>query len=215
MPSVEVLFSGQPMSTYNLDKDVHIIGRQEDCDIHIDNLGISRHHARFVRDGEGYAVEDMNSSNGTFVNGERVSRQLLSDGAEVVIGKYLIRYSSEDASSNSYKETTNIAAPGFPGGDALNTMAMDGDAMRKKLQEMHASATRHEAPAPHQVEAPTPASMSSAKTSAEAEAELRARQLENEMLQRNMQMMRMVLGILVLLLVVGGAVAAIMMSRGG
>ena len=63
-----------------------VIGRQEDCDIVLDDRQVSRQHARIVRDREGYLISDLNSKNGTFVNGEPVTKdRRLHDGDEVQI----------------------------------------------------------------------------------------------------------------------------------
>ena len=56
------------------------------CDICLADANTSRQHAAFVRDGAGWAVEDLGSTNGTLVNGERVERLRLRDGDVIVVG---------------------------------------------------------------------------------------------------------------------------------
>ena len=69
-----------------LDRAEMIIGRQEDCDIVLDDRKVSRQHARIVRDRQGYMISDLDSKNGTFVNGEPVSApRRLRDGDEIQI----------------------------------------------------------------------------------------------------------------------------------
>jgi sigma-B regulation protein RsbU (phosphoserine phosphatase) len=72
--------------------DSLLIGRQEDAAIVLESLAVSRHHARIVwRDGE-YLVEDVGSSNGTFVNGQRISGPTpLNEGDELQIGPYVLK----------------------------------------------------------------------------------------------------------------------------
>jgi pSer/pThr/pTyr-binding forkhead associated (FHA) protein len=53
---------------------------------------VSRHHAVVVETEEGIAIEDLNSTNGVFVNGERVKRQLLKDGDAIGIGEASLRF---------------------------------------------------------------------------------------------------------------------------
>ncbi len=60
-----------------------VLGRHVECDIRIDDQGISRRHAELEVTGEGLVVRDLGSSNGTFVNGEKVSEKTLSVGDEV------------------------------------------------------------------------------------------------------------------------------------
>ncbi|HET7304701.1 MAG TPA: FHA domain-containing protein [Segeticoccus sp.] len=63
-------------------------GRHPDSDIFLDDVTVSRRHATFRREGEGYAVHDIGSLNGTYVNRERIDDHVLSTGDEVQIGKF-------------------------------------------------------------------------------------------------------------------------------
>jgi pSer/pThr/pTyr-binding forkhead associated (FHA) protein len=64
------------------------IGRSRDCDIVLDDVTVSRRHARIVRDGECYTLEDVGSLNGTHLNREKVGQARLADGDEVQIGVF-------------------------------------------------------------------------------------------------------------------------------
>ena len=75
-----------------LEDDLLTIGRSPDSHLFLDDVTVSRHHARIVHDATGFAVEDLNSLNGTYVNRGRVERQHLSDGDEVQIGKFKFAY---------------------------------------------------------------------------------------------------------------------------
>ena len=68
------------------------VGRKPKCDIFLDDVTVSRKHANFVREGNGYAVRDAGSLNGTYVNGERVESAQLKTGDSVQIGKYRMVY---------------------------------------------------------------------------------------------------------------------------
>ena len=74
-----------------LQPDVTTIGRSFDSDVKIDNAGVSSNHAKIVRSGDDIFIEDFGSRNGTFVNGQRVSRYPLSIGDEVVISKHILK----------------------------------------------------------------------------------------------------------------------------
>ncbi|HEV7986155.1 MAG TPA: FHA domain-containing protein, partial [Steroidobacteraceae bacterium] len=69
------------------------IGRTPDNDVHIDAEFISRHHAVALRAGTKTVIEDLNSTNGTYVNGQRVSRRTLKDGDLVALGTTEFRFS--------------------------------------------------------------------------------------------------------------------------
>ena len=72
-----------------------IIGRTADNDLQIDSRFVSRHHCQIVTGAEGSVIEDLNSTNGIFVQGKRVRRYNLNDGDVVVIGKHEIMYVDE------------------------------------------------------------------------------------------------------------------------
>jgi len=64
------------------------VGRSPDCDIFLDDVTVSRSHAVITDDGGRFAIEDLGSLNGTFLNRRRIERAQLSDDDEVQIGKY-------------------------------------------------------------------------------------------------------------------------------
>ncbi|MFC0359733.1 MULTISPECIES: FHA domain-containing protein [Kytococcus] len=73
---------------YLLDEPETTVGRAADADILLDDVTVSRHHARFVLSQEGCRLVDSKSTNGTYVNGEPVEQVDLQEGDEVQIGKY-------------------------------------------------------------------------------------------------------------------------------
>ena len=87
------------------DQNEVIVGRDSRNDIQIDNIAVSREHARITREHarinngpDDHFVEDMGSANGTFVNGQKVSKKLLDTGDEITIGKYFLKvYFDDDA----------------------------------------------------------------------------------------------------------------------
>jgi FHA domain len=91
MANIQVFYRDMLKDEVELVSDETTIGRNSDSDITIDNAGVSAHHARIVREGDDFIIEDTDSRNGTFVNGKRVSRQLLSEGDEIVISKYILK----------------------------------------------------------------------------------------------------------------------------
>ena len=75
-------------SRFLLDADVTTAGRHPDSDIFLDDITVSRRHAEFVREGDGFALRDVGSLNGTYLNRERIEHAVLAGGDEVQIGKY-------------------------------------------------------------------------------------------------------------------------------
>lgn len=73
-------------------------GRGPDSDIFLDDVTVSRKHAVFSRDGQGFGVRDVGSLNGTYVNKERIDQAALRTGDEVQIGKFRLVYYASSAS---------------------------------------------------------------------------------------------------------------------
>ncbi len=82
----------QGTTTLPMDREIVTIGRGIDNDVVLDAPQISRHHARIVRTGEGFLIEDLGSANGTFIDGVRISAPtLVRSGQAISFGSYAIR----------------------------------------------------------------------------------------------------------------------------
>lgn len=68
-----------------------VIGRSKDCDISLADGNVSRRHAELGRDGDGFAVRDLDSTNGTLVNGRRIRREPVAEGDEITVGTSTLR----------------------------------------------------------------------------------------------------------------------------
>src|SRR6185369_10534099 len=64
-----------------------LIGRKGDADVVLNNQHVSRHHAKLVKSTDGYAIQDMQSTHGTFVNDSRIETQVLKHGDKICLGK--------------------------------------------------------------------------------------------------------------------------------
>src|SRR5258708_7351936 len=128
MASVTVIFGGQEQKVFQLDQPRMVVGREPSCEIHIDNLGISRNHCPFLNKSDSFVLQDLGSSNGTYVNGRKITEHYLNDADEVIIGKYTLRFKNEAQAVTGVAKTPSEDA-GVP--DTLNTYVMDG----AKIQE--------------------------------------------------------------------------------
>jgi hypothetical protein len=103
MPKMIVSIDGVVIKEVQLTKDRTTLGRRPYNDVVIDNLAISGEHAVFQMSGNDVFIEDLNSTNGTYVNGKAVKKQQLANGDTVEVGKYKIKYVAEVASDGFEK----------------------------------------------------------------------------------------------------------------
>ena len=87
-----------------------IIGRTSDNDLQVDSRFVSRHHCQIITNAEGSMIEDLNSTNGVFVQGKRVRRYNLNDGDIVVLGKHEIMYVDERLARQRLHSSEGAAA---------------------------------------------------------------------------------------------------------
>lgn len=91
MPKLTLLIGRKAMQVYDLDKETILIGREDDVDIVIDNPSVSRRHAQVRKEGTGWVVEDLGSSNGTFLHGNKIAGpQPVKEGDEIGFGKFSV-----------------------------------------------------------------------------------------------------------------------------
>ena len=95
MAKLFLKFEQAVLKEFALSEGVVTIGRLPDNLIQVDNLAVSGHHAKIYWDVDHYALEDNNSLNGTFVNNRRISKTVLKDGDEVLIGKHTVLFKDE------------------------------------------------------------------------------------------------------------------------
>ena len=109
MGKLVVSLDGVVIKEVQITKDKTTLGRRPYNDIVIDNLAVSGEHAVMQMVGSDVFIEDLNSTNGTYINGKAVKKQLLTHNDTVEIGKYKIKYLVEDGVDY---EKTMIMKPG-------------------------------------------------------------------------------------------------------
>ncbi len=115
MPGVLVLSLNQSvLGEFPLDKERIVIGRKPDNDIQVDNLAVSGQHAAIITILNDSFLEDLDSTNGTYVNGKLIKKHALKHGDVVTIGKHELKYLNDEASGDeSDFEKTMIIRPGM------------------------------------------------------------------------------------------------------
>jgi len=125
MAKLILSFNGSVVKEYQLDNEVLTIGRKPDNDIHIDNLAVSGHHAKILTILNDSFIEDLDSTNGTYVDDKKISKHALQNGEHIVIGKHELRYvNANTEAGESDFENTMIIRPdtaGMPEIDGAST----------------------------------------------------------------------------------------------
>jgi pSer/pThr/pTyr-binding forkhead associated (FHA) protein len=117
MPKIIVSIDGVVIKEVQLTKDRTALGRRPYNDVVIDNLAVSGEHAVLQMSGNEVYLEDLNSTNGTYINGKAVKKQLLQNNDTVEIGKYKIKYLDESGqaeSGNTGEPKAGLAEPATP-----------------------------------------------------------------------------------------------------
>jgi ABC-type multidrug transport system ATPase subunit/pSer/pThr/pTyr-binding forkhead associated (FHA) protein len=119
--------SSDPAKVFELIKSEIVIGRDEGVDVVIPTPAVSRRHAKLSMEGNGYVIEDLGSSNGTFVNGERLrARKALNAGDEIKLGQAITLSYTAPATQESQK-TAVRPAPAKPSQPAHLMQTMIGE----------------------------------------------------------------------------------------
>ena len=115
-----------------LAKDTITIGRSPDNDIVLDDQRVSRHHARLVRQNGHFILTDLGSSNGTWLYGERISKDVeVTPGATFKVGAHSVTIKVADEKKNG------AAVPAGPGSGATMQMALPTDASALTTERLH------------------------------------------------------------------------------
>lgn len=92
-----------------LSKDVTVLGRSFDADLRIDDLTVSRKHAKVIKSGEVYFVEDLGSGNGTRLNGKPITRAQLEDNDEIQVCQNVLVFRADGAKVKPEGSTTTVS----------------------------------------------------------------------------------------------------------
>ncbi len=116
MAKLVLSFNGEFVKEFELDKEIITIGRKPDNDIHIDNLAVSGNHAKILTILNDSFIEDLDSTNGTLIAGNKISKHALQNGESIIIGKHELKYENADADSGESEfEKTMIIRPDAEG----------------------------------------------------------------------------------------------------
>lgn len=101
----------QVMAEYNMNKERYTIGRLPDNDIRIDNPAVSGHHSLIINILNDSFLEDLNSTNGTYVNGKLIKKHALQHGDVITAGHHQLRFVEDDETQQDEFEKTMVIQP--------------------------------------------------------------------------------------------------------
>ncbi|APW45288.1 FHA domain-containing protein [Rhodoferax antarcticus] len=113
MPKITVMMDGVVHSEVTLTKERTTIGRRPYNDVVIENLTVSGEHGVLIMDGKQVSIEDLHSTNGTYIDGKAVKRQVLRHGDVMDMGKYKVKFDASvaDEFGKTMLSTPRAAAP--------------------------------------------------------------------------------------------------------
>ncbi len=143
----------QVMAEYNMNKERYTVGRLPDNDIRIDNNAVSGHHSLIINILNDSFLEDLNSTNGTYVNGKLIKKHALQHGDVITVGHHQLRFVEDDEAQDEFektmviqpsarplekvrhaRETVDKAASAVPGGGTGAHASADGHAALRKAK---------------------------------------------------------------------------------
>ncbi len=146
MAKLALKFEDKVLKEITLGQGLVTIGRLPDNTVQIDNLAVSGHHAKIYWETDHYVIEDNNSLNGTFVNNRKISKQALSDGDAVLIGKHTLAFKDEWHEDAPTGHTmAEVATKPVPKMEA--TMVLDTKKAKEMMAQMRAGGAAAAPPA--------------------------------------------------------------------
>ena len=128
MARLVLSLDGQLLAEYNMSRERYTIGRLPDNDIRIDNAAVSGHHALIINILNDSFLEDLNSTNGTYVNGKIVKKHALQHGDVITVGHHALRFveTESETQGDEFAKTMLIQprdAAGLLGKDRVQQVA--------------------------------------------------------------------------------------------
>jgi len=135
MARLVLSLDGQILAEYNMNKERYTIGRLPDNDIRIDNPAVSGHHSLIINILNDSFLEDLNSTNGTYVNGKLIKKHALQHGDVITVGHHQLRFvdQQEGDSEQDEFEKTMVIQPSSQGEEKLRKVAQSVEQAAAKL----------------------------------------------------------------------------------
>jgi pSer/pThr/pTyr-binding forkhead associated (FHA) protein len=133
MARLMLSLDGQILAEYNMNKERYTIGRLPDNDIRIDNPAVSGHHSLIINILNDSFLEDLNSTNGTYVNGKLIKKHAMQHGDVITVGHHQLRFvdSQDGEAEQDDFEKTMVITPSTQGEDRIRRVSAAVDQAAK------------------------------------------------------------------------------------
>jgi len=135
MARLVLSLDGQVLAEYNMTKERYTVGRLPDNDIRIDNPAVSGHHSLIINILNDSFLEDLNSTNGTYVNGKLIKKHAMQHGDVITVGHHQLRFVDQQESDNSQEEfeKTMVITSSSQGEDRIRRVGQAVDQAAKSV----------------------------------------------------------------------------------
>ena len=135
MARLMLSLDGQVLAEYNMNKERYTIGRLPDNDIRIDNPAVSGHHSLIINILNDSFLEDLNSTNGTYVNGKLIKKHAMQHGDVITVGHHQLRFvDSQDGEAEQDEfEKTMVITPSSQGEERIRRVGAAVDQAAKAM----------------------------------------------------------------------------------
>ena len=135
MARLMLSLDGSILAEYNMNKERYTIGRLPDNDIRIDNPAVSGHHSLIINILNDSFLEDLNSTNGTYVHGKRIKKHAMQHGDVITVGHHQLRFvDSQDGEAEQDEfEKTMVITPSSQGEERIRRVGVAVDQAAKAV----------------------------------------------------------------------------------
>ncbi len=135
MARLMLSLDGSILAEYNMNKERYTIGRLPDNDIRIDNPAVSGHHSLIINILNDSFLEDLNSTNGTYVNGKLIKKHAMQHGDVITVGHHQLRFvDSQDGDTEQDEfEKTMVITPSTQGEERIRRVGVAVDQAAKAV----------------------------------------------------------------------------------
>lgn len=146
MPKIAITLDGELSRQFSLTKNRTTLGRRPNNDVVLENLAVSGRHACLTQEGQQVTIEDLDSTNGTYVNGRSVKKQLLQDNDTIEIGHFKIIFSQESDSTDKSSDSQQAPQPGADWPQAFQGLAEPLVKLQGRIKVVSGAAAGREMP---------------------------------------------------------------------